>query len=175
MERSVFLEVLKDAYSAYYTVIPGEETGLPLSFRAEYHSRDEQFFLVKTANIWSNEKVEYTYVFSAERFGAELAGRCMDWALADMLPKVKPHKEHQYTNCKVILVADSLDEQTISAVRKKKFSKSYGPLSLYGYTELLAAAVDVSREKTYPNRVGRDLEPFFSKLFALRREDTQSK
>ena len=171
IERSLFIEILKDAYSAYYSIVSEEGTEFPLAFRADYHSRDEQYFLTKSANIWANEKVEYAYVFSAPGFDPALAERCMDWALQDMLPRVKPHKEHQYTNCKVILIADSLEEETISVVQKKKFSKSYGPLSLHGYTELITAAVDLEAEKTYPNRVGRGLDEFFGKLFALRHEE----
>lgn len=173
IERNTFLEVLKDAYSAYYSLIPAEAEGeLPLSFRAEYKSRDESYFFVKSANIWGNEKNEYAYVFAAESFDPALAERCMDWALQDMLPKVKPHKEHQYTNAKVILIADSLEKDTIRAVQKKRFSKSYGPLSVYGYTELIAAAVDLSTSKTYANPAGNDLPKFFGKLFALRQEKT---
>lgn len=170
IERNTFLDVLKDAYSAYYSIQPAGETDLPLSFRAEYHSRDEQYFLVKSANIWSNEKNEYCYVFSAPSFDAETAEKCMRWALEDMLPKVRPHKEHQNTNAKVIFVADSLDRETIRTVQKRHFSKSYGPLSLHGYTELITAAVDLSQSKAFPNRAGNDLTKFFGKLFALRQE-----
>ena len=175
IDRGVFLEIVKDAYSAYYTIFPAEEgqEALPLAFRAEYNVRDEQYFFVKSANIWKNEKHEYCFVFSAPSFNPALAEKCIDFSLGEMLPKVKPHKEHQYTNCKVILIADSLDEETVKAVRKKKFSRSYGPLSTHGYTELLCAAVDLSRQKTWANRVGGDLETFFGKLFALRSEDTQ--
>ena len=44
IERNTFLEVLKDAYSAYYSIIPEEPGGeLPLSFRAVYGARDEQY------------------------------------------------------------------------------------------------------------------------------------
>ena len=174
IDRATFLEIVKDAYSAYYTILPAEEgeEELPLAFRAEYKVRDEQYFFVKSANIWSNEKYEYCFVFSAPSFDAALAEKCMDFSLREMLPKVKPHKQHQYTNCKVILIADSLDDSAIAAVRKKHFSKSYGFLSTEGYTELLAAAVDLSKEKTYANRVGHDLETFFGKLFALRHEET---
>ena len=57
--------------------------------------------------------------------------------------------------------------------QKKKFSRSYGPLSTHGYTELLTAAVDLGERKAHANRVGYDLEKFFGKLFALRSEDTQ--
>ena len=173
IERNTFLEVLKDAYSAYYTLVPAEEdTDLPLSFRAEYKSRDESYFFVKSANIWGNEKNEYAYVFSAESLDPELANRCMDWALQDMLPKVKPHKEHQYTNAKVVFIVDSLDKETIRTVQKKRFSKSYGLLSVHGYTELIAVAVDLSTSKTYANPAGNDLPKFFGKLFALRQEKT---
>lgn len=171
IERDTFLDVLKDAYSAYYTLKPGEGAGeLPLSFRAEYHSRDELYFFVKSANIWGNEKNEFAYIFSAPGFDAALAERCMDWALEDMLPRVKPHKEHQYTNAKVILIADALGQDAVDAVRKKHFSKSYGLLSVHGYTELITAGVDLSRAKTFANRAGNDLPKFFGKLFALRQE-----
>ena len=175
MDRAEFLEIVKDAYSAYYTILPAEEeeSGLPLAFRAEYNVRDEQYFFVKSANIWKNEKHEYCYVFSAPAFDAALARECIDFSLREMLPKVKPHKEHQYTNCKVILIADALDDETIRIVRKKHFSKSYGPLSIHGYTELLTAAVDLGARKAFANRVGYNLEKFFGKLFALRSEETQ--
>ncbi len=171
IERGTFLEVLKDAYSAYYTITPEETEGeLPLSFRAVYGARDEQYFLVKSANIWTNEKNEYAYVFSAPSFDPEKVDRCVDWALQDMLPKVKPHNNHQYTNAKVVFVADVLDDATVRAVQKKRFSKSYGFLSLHGYTELITAAVDLSRSTAFANPAGNDLPKFFGKLFALRQE-----
>ena len=171
--RADFIEILKDSYSAYYTILPEETAGeLPLSFRAVYGARDESYFFVKSASIWRNEKNEYVYVFSAPAFDPSLAERCMDWAIQDMLPKVKPHKEHQYTNVKVIFVADSLDEESIKIVRKKHFSKGYGPLSVHGYTELLAAAVDLSESKSYTNRAGYQLADYFKKLFAAREEKT---
>ena len=175
IDRATFLEIVTDAYSAYYTILPVEEgqEELPLAFRAEYKVSDEQFFFVKSAKIWKNEKHEYCYVFSAPSFDPSLAKKCIDFSLREMLPKVKPHKEHQYTNCTVILIADSLDDETVKTVRKSRFSKSYGPLSTHGYTELLCAAVDLGARKTFANRVGKNLEEFFSKLFALRSEDTQ--
>ena len=38
IDRATFLEIVKDAYSAYYTILPAEEgeEELPLAFRAEY-------------------------------------------------------------------------------------------------------------------------------------------
>ena len=84
---------------------------------------------------------------------------------------MKPHKEHQYTNCKAVFITDTLSEETALTVKKSKFSKSYGFLSTQGYTELIAAAVDLSTEAVVTNRVGHGLEDFFRKLFALRHEE----
>ena len=172
IERSLFLEIVKDAYSAYYSIVDDAQApDLPLTFRADYKSRDEQYFFVKSANIWGNEKNEYAYVFSAPEIDPATAQKCLDWALQDMLPRVKPHKEHQYTNCKAVFITDSLSDETAQTVKKSKFSKSYGFLSTQGYTELIAAAVDLSTEAVVTNRVGHGLEDFFRKLFALRHEE----
>ena len=166
MERAEFLEKLSDSYSAYYDLHPeAEADGLPLAFRADYFSRSERYWLSKNIPIWGNETNEYAYIFSAPSFDVELAGKCIDFALADGLPRVKPHKEHQYTNVKVILIADSFDEATISFVRKRKFSKSY-KFSLHGFTDLKAAAVSLSERKAYPNAAAeRELTDYFRKLF----------
>ena len=172
IERSLFLELVKDAYSAYYSIVDDAlAPDLPLAFRADYKSRDEQYFFVKSANIWGNEKNEYAYVFSAPEIDPATARKCLDWALQDMLPRVKPHKEHQYTNCKAVFITDTLSDETAQTVKKSKFSKSYGFLSTQGYTELIAAAVNLSTEAVVTNRVGHGLEDFFRKLFALRHEE----
>lgn len=167
IERSRFIDVLKDAYSAYYNLVEDVETELPLAFRADYKDRDEQFFLVKSAKIWANEKNEYAYIFSAPRFDAALVKACADYALADGLPRVRPHKEHQCTNIKVVLVSDEAGEEAEKAVKKLRFSQNY-KLGLWGYTNLLAGIVDMQSKKTVTNFAGHELAPFFTKLFAVR-------
>ena len=165
--RDVFLEILKDAYSAYYTVVADAECELPLAFRADYVARDERYWLTKSVKIWGNEKNEYCYVFSAEDFDAELAGKCIDWALADGLPRVKPHSEHQCTNVKVLFIADSLSQEGAAFVKKKRFTKNYH-FGLHGYTNLLTGAVDLATQQTVTNPEGHELAPFMKKLFAAR-------
>ena len=165
MERKQFLEKLTDSYSAYYDIFPAEETEeLPLVFRADYYSRAERYWLSKNIPIWGNETNEFAYVFSASSFDPELAGRCIDFALAEALPRVKPHKEHQYSNVKVLFVADSFDKDTVEYIRKRKFSKNYR-FSLHGFTLLKTAAVDLSGKKAFPNKAGYELADYFKKLF----------
>ena len=82
IDRGVFIEVLKDAYSAYYDLYEDVETELPLVFRAEYKDEDEHYWFVKSAKVWTNEKNEHAYVFSAPRFDPETVRACVDLALA---------------------------------------------------------------------------------------------
>ena len=167
IERSVFLDILKDSYSAYYSIAEVEEGELPLAFRADYQARDEQYFLSKNAKIWGNEKNEFAYVFSAPVFDPALVRRCVDWAWEDGMPRVKPHKEHQCTNIKVVFIADSLDEETKKAVKKQSRTKNYR-FGLYGFSNLLTGAVDLSDSSSVTNSAGHELSPYFRKLFAAR-------
>ena len=167
LDRATFLEVLKDAYSAYYTLVENVETELPLAFRGDYNKRDEQFFLTKDATIWANERGEYCYLFSAHGFDPTTVKACVDYAIADGLPRVKPHKEHQCTNIKVVFLADAADDEVRKAVKKLSFTKSYR-FGLWGFTNLLAGIVDMETQKTVTNAAGHELAPFFKKLFDLR-------
>ena len=170
IERLSFVKVLEDSYTAYYNLNPNEGmTELPLVLRADYFSRNERYWLTKSIPIWGNETNEYLYLFSAERFDPDTVNKCIDYAIADMLPRVKPHKEHQYTNVKTVFVADGFDNETIKLIKRRKFSKSY-KFSLYGYTALLTAAVDLSRGQAFTNPTGQGQQDFFKKLFSLRKD-----
>ncbi len=171
LDRVEFIEVLKDSYSAYYDIVTDTETDLPLAFRADYRNQDEHYWFTKSARVWVNERNEFAYVFTAESFDRDLVERCFDFALADGLPRVRPHKDHQCTNIKVVFVADRLEEDVAKAVARKNFTRNY-KFGLYGFTNLLTGAVDLEKEKTVTNHVGHELVPYFKKLFAARSEKT---
>jgi len=160
-----FIDDLKQSYTTYYDVTDAtEEDTLPLAFRAEFHSRGESYFLVKTAKIWSNETNEFVYVFASDSFDTETVKKCVDFALEEALPKVKPHKEHQYSNVHSIFVAESIEDDVKKAITSQKYSKSY-KWSLHGFSMLKTGYLSLS-DKTYgTNKEGHDMAPFFKKLF----------
>ena len=171
LDRKYFEKVLEDSFSAYYNIYPDVDFGsLPLHCKCEYFSRAEKFWLSKKIVMYANETNEYAYIFSAPEFDTDTVKACVDKALEDMLPLVKPHKEHQYTNCKVIFLSDSLSKDVIKAVKTSNFSKSYGKMGLEGYTNLLTAAVDMGSRKTFTNMPGRPMVKYFRKLFAARKD-----
>ena len=171
ISREDFIDILKDSYSAYYTIHEDvqPEEDLPLVFRADYAARDERYWLTKSAVTWANEKYEYCYVFAAESFSPELAQKCMEWAWNDMLPRVKPHSEHQCTNAKVVLISDRVSPETAKTVKRANATKSYRQgIKLQGYSNLLAGVTDLETRKTMTNSAGHELVPYFKKLFAAR-------
>lgn len=173
-ERLEFLETLKDSYSAYYNINENDGlTDLPLVFRADFSSRGEMFLLTKSVKIWANETCEYLYLFSAPGFDVATVEKCLDYAVEDGLPRVKPHKEHQYTNFIAVFVADDFDDEVLNAVKKRRFSKSYKH-SLWGFSMLKSVCVNLSTEKLVTNKEGHDLTAFYKKLFAVKRKNTSA-
>ena len=170
-EREGFLNVLEDSFSAYYNIIkeklPAE---LPMVFRADYFKRDEKYWLTKRVKMYGNETNEMVYVFSADTFDLPGVTACIQYAMDDGLPRVKPHKEHQYTNIKVIFLAESFTKDAVKEIVSRKFQKSYGPLSLWGYSSLITTAVDVNDEKVWTNSAGRDMKKYFTKLFTAQKK-----
>ena len=169
-DRLAFLGVLEDSYAAYYNIIkenlPEE---FPIAFRADFYKRDERYWLTKSVKYYGNETNEFVYVFSADSFSRENADACIRYALEEGLPRVKPHKEHQYTNIKVIFIANEYEPEALKAISSFRFQKSYH-FSLWGYSNLLTTAVDVNDEKVWTNPAGREMKKYFSKLLAAQKK-----
>ena len=169
-DRESFSAVLEDSYSAYYNIIKEDlPSDLPILFKADYFRRAESYWLSKNITTWANETNEFAYIFSAESFDEIMMEKCNQYALDDGLPRVKPHKEHQYTNIKTIFLTENTDDEVVRYVKNKKFSKSYNH-SLWGYSNLVSAVVNLNTEKIYTNPPGRDLKKYFKKLFSAQKK-----
>ena len=169
-DRIEFVELLENSYSAYYNIIKEDlPTELPMAFRAEFYQRGEKYWLLKSIPIYGNETDEYCYVFTKDEFDEEIVDKCIKYCLDDGLPRVKPHKEHQYTNIKTIFIADSFTDDAVRKIKKTEFSKSYH-FSLWGYSNLLNSAVDVKEENIYTNKAGYEMKSYFKKLFAAQKK-----
>lgn len=166
VERESFLSVLEDSYTAYYNINKEDlPQDLPIVFKADYFRRGEKYWLSKSIPIWGNETNEFAYVFSSEVITVSQIEKAIQYALDDGLPRVKPHKEHQYTNIKTVFIANQFEDGALDLIKKKKFSKSYH-WSLWGYTNLICCGVNTETEQVAVNKVGHDMQAYFKKLFA---------
>jgi hypothetical protein len=165
-DRAAFLEKLKASYDYYYEIkyFDTEQTGaLPLVMSAESHIRDEGYVLVKSAKIWAAESNEFVYVFSAPSLDKAMVARCIDQAIADGEAKINPHPEHKNSFIIAVFVADWIDPDAQTEIRKRKFGKSY-KMGFHGWSTLKTAAVDIKKEMITVNKAGEDQKKFFKKL-----------
>lgn len=172
-DREKLLSALMESYSVYYDIFPAaEDMELPLSFRADYYSRNEKYMLIKEAKIWAAETNEHVYVFSAPAFDAETARRCIDFVLEDGLPRVKPHNEHMYTYLIAQFIADDISPDVAKLVRKSRYYKNY-KLSLHGFSALKTATLDLNKEMIVTNRIGHDLAKFLKEFIKKFKENVK--
>ena len=170
-DRKDFVKLLENSYSAYYNIIKEDlPQDLPMEFRADYFQRGEKFWLLKSIPMYGNETNEYAYIFSADSFDEDMIDKCITYALDDGLPRVKPHKEHQYTNIKTIFIATDFTADAERKIKNTEFQKTYNH-SFWGYSNLLNSAVDVDSETVYTNRAGHEMKAYFRKLFAAQKKE----
>lgn len=166
VERNRLLEILEDSYSAYYNIIKTDlPKKYPMAFRAEYFKRGEGYFLTKKITVYANEENEYAYIYSAPLLDAETVKACMEFSLKDALPKVKPGREHQCTNIKVVFVADEFTEDARQEILTRNFQKTYR-FSFWGYSTLLVSAVIPASEEVFTNKAASADKKYFKKLFS---------
>ncbi len=159
-----FLSTLLNSYEYYYSITEGDaDSGLPLAFRAEFHARDEGYVLIKKAKIWAAESNEYVYVFSVPELDLKTAESCMDYALADGLPRIEPHPEHKDSYIIAIFLADVIQAEAARAIRRRKYHKDY-KFGMLGWSSMKTAAVELEKEMVLTNKMGRNLKKFFKKL-----------
>ena len=163
-DRAKLLEKLRESYEYYYDIEDGNaDSGLPLLYTATFHVRSEGYVLIKKAKIWAAETNEYAYIFSVPVLDADTASRCMDFALEDGLPKIKPDPEHRESYIIALFVADVIEDEAAKIIRSRKFYKSF-KLGLWGWSALRTAAVGLEKELIATNKAGSNLVSFFRKL-----------
>ena len=157
--RVELLEKLRDSYEYYYDLREvGNDAGeLPLAIRAEFHSRDEGYVLVKAAKIWAMESNEYLYLFSAPSIDEKTAASCLDYAVKEGLSRVKPHSEHKETSSTAVFIADTIDPAVLELIRRRKEYKSFR-LGLHGWAILRTCAVCLEKEMVVTNDAGKCLQ-----------------
>ena len=153
--RTALEQRLLSGYSAYYDITPFPE-GSPLVAQCAYHSRDEQYVLVRKAKLWGIENHEYLYLYSVPILDETLLEQIFQQTLADGEPRVRPHAEHMSTFLTAVIVCEQAQKEALQKLRSLKKHRDY-KLSLHGWMEFRIAAVDLSTGEIVANRSGKPL------------------
>ena len=160
------LTKLLDAYSHSYDIDRDvEENGHLWIATATYYLRDENYLISRQHVLSAVEQHEYLYFHVTDHLTAADLNALVDLSKRAGLCKVKPHKDHMFSNVGLILLANTIEPETQKIIRKTRFRKNYR-LSLWGWTEYQLAAMEVSTNRFFANPAGAGARKIMEQNFA---------
>lgn len=160
------LNKLLDAYSHSYDItrdVTEEDSSWPAT--ATYFLRDENYLISKQHVLSAVEQHEYLYFHVTDHLTVADLQTQIDLSKRAGLRKVKPHKDHMFSNVGLIVLANTIESEAKRIIKKTRFRKNYR-LSLWGWTEYQLAAMEVSTNCFYANPAGAGARNIMEQNFA---------
>ena len=155
------LEKLLPAFGQYYT-INKDTPAQPFAAEAEFRSHNEQYFLVRSAHIADIDSNEFVYFACLPLLDDGTLMQLVSKAWATGLEKVHPHEGHRNSDITLIILADTIAEETQITIKKTKLYKSY-KFSFWGWSNFKLAAAELLNQGIYSNRLGKDYRKLLEK------------
>ncbi len=149
-------ERLLRSFQRYYN-IQRENVEPPFFAKAEFHSHDEQYFLVKAAKISEQESHEYAYFAYVDLLNETLLSEMDEHAWTEGLSHVDPGPNHRASDVTLIILADHIDGGAAKQISKLNHYKSYR-FGLRGYSTYRLVALELSTGRLTHNRHGQNLK-----------------
>ncbi len=156
------LQQLLPSYIKYYN-IKQEDVEPPFTAEAEFHSRDEQYFLVKSARLNAWESHEYVYFATVDRLDLTLAKELEETAWQRGLSHVNATNEHRSSDVHLVVLAETVDADAAKFLKKLKRYQSYNHM-LQGWSHLRVIALETSTGRLTYNRMGQILKKLFGNI-----------
>ena len=157
------LPSLLKSFVRYYN-IKDEGVEPPFAAEAEFHSHEEQFFLVKQAKLSESESKEFVFFGVSEHLTLDEAKMLDETAWARGISRVVPHDGHRNSDVVLVILADSVDAAAAAYLKKCKRYESY-KRSLHGWSHYRVIVREMSTGKLTFNRMGRSLKKVLDKIY----------
>ena len=160
------LNKLLDAYSHQYDIDRNVVVeGFVYPATATYYLRDENYLISKQHVLSAVEQHEYLYFYLTDHLTADDLQSQIDLSKRAGLGKVKPHKDHMFSNVGLIVLANTISPEARKLIQKTRFRKNY-KLSFWGWTEYQLAAMEVSTSSFFSNPAGKGAKKILEQNFA---------
>ena len=156
------LPALLKSFIRYYD-IKEECVQPPFAAEAEFHSHEEQFFLVKQAKLSEAESKEFVFFAVSEHLTLDELKMQDEAAWQTGMSRVFPHDGHRNSDVVLIILADKVDADAAALIKKLKRYESY-KRTLHGWSHYRVIVRDMSTGKVTFNRMGRTLKNVLSKI-----------
>ena len=160
------LDKLLNAYSHICDIERDtQEEGFPFPATAHYYLRDENYLISKKHVLSAVEQHEYLYFYITDHLTAEDLMEKTDLSKRVGLARVKPHKDHMFSNIGLIVLANTIDPEAKKLIKRTRFRKNY-KLTFHGWTEYQLAAMEVSTNCFCSNPAGAGARKILEQNFA---------
>lgn len=160
------LNKLLYAYSHQYDIDRDVEVeGFTYPATATYYLRDENYLISKQHVLSAVEQHEYLYFYLTDHLTADDLQSHVDLSKRAGLSKVKPHREHMFSNVGLVVLANTIDPEAQKLIKRIRFRKNY-KLTLHGWTEYQLAAMEASTNRFFSNPAGAGARKILEQNFA---------
>ena len=150
------LDKLLNVYSHQYDIErDGTVEGGVYPAAATYYLRDENYLISKQHVLSAVEQHEYLYFFLTDHLDVHALQEQIDISKKAGLSRVKPHKDHMFSNVGLVILANTIDPEAQRLIKKTRFRKNY-LMTLHGWMEYHVAAMENSTNSFLSNPAGRE-------------------
>ena len=160
------LNKLLNAYSHHYDIardVTVEGGRFPAT--AFFYLRDENYLISKKHVLSAVENYEYVYFYLTEHLTAEDLQKQIEVSRNAGMSHIKPHKEHMSSLVTLVVLADTIDPEAKTLIKKNRFRKNYR-LALHGWMEYHIAAMEISTNSFLSNPAGKGARKILEENFS---------
>ncbi len=165
------LPILLRSYMRYYNVTE-ENVTEPFAAEAAFHSKDVQYFLVKTAKLSEWESHEYIFFAVSEHLTLDEAKMLDKIAWETGISRVEPHANHRSTDVHLIVLADVVDKEAAKFLKKLRRYQNYHH-TFWGWSHYRVVALETSSGRLVFNRMGQILKKLFRNIKSALKESNE--
>ena len=167
------LQTLLKSYWRYYNV-KDEGVEAPFDAEAEFVSKDEQYFLVKSAKLGESNSFEYIYFATVEHLTLALAQELDETAWSRGMARVEPKPNHRNSDVHLVILADKVDDDAAKFLKKLRRYESYHH-TFWGWSHYRVIALETSSGRLTCNRMGQILKKLFGNIKSAIKKESNEK
>lgn len=155
MNSNEYLDRLKDSLTRYFDIeLDKELCGKMFSLYGRYYTRNSKYFALKNVEVYSFTVNEYILYNNYNTVTVESINELMDYIKNNVDDIIIRDKDYMSSGITFLISTESIDKDTIKAVKNFKFYKSYS-WGFKGWVNVKLIIVDLKTNKTYSNALGR--------------------
>ena len=162
MTKYEYIEKLHKKYERHFDIEKDISLfGETVNMYAKHCNVSGRTFITKNDVIDRCESYEYCFVKSVERISEKEAKNFGEFLKYMVEKHVTPNKDHMSTYITGVIVADTVEENGVMAIKNYKYNKAF-KFYLHGWCDVRYICVDLAREEVITNKAGKAVNEVYT-------------